>query len=174
MEYEIVESKKAKVTFSGITCTKSKCDKDVTYYWLSSDSLQEVYTQTVCPYSFFSTLDIKSDEPLEMNKIFSSPDSSNTISFEYPINQHISYVSVKAVVNGEEIYYQPKEIITLWGSLSRTTRSSSSWWLVIVGICGICACLVCVRRCLKAKPEYDPLSSEGDYWRIWKIIVFID
>lgn len=71
--YEIKDSKTAKVTFTGVTCTKSKCDKDISYYWLSSTSMQEVYTQTVCPYSYFSMLDIKSDHPITMTKITSSP-----------------------------------------------------------------------------------------------------
>ena len=40
VSYEIKDSKTAKVTFTGVTCTKSKCDKDISYYWLSSTSMQ--------------------------------------------------------------------------------------------------------------------------------------
>lgn len=81
MKYSITSGNKAKITFTGITCTKSKCDKDVQYSWLSSTSMQDVYSQTVCPYSYFSSLDVKSGHPIEQRKITSTSNSNSEIEF---------------------------------------------------------------------------------------------
>lgn len=68
LQYKIVDSDKAEISFNAIVCSStSKCDKDVKYYYMSSNNLQDVYTQTVCPYSYFQLLGITSSQPLKIN-----------------------------------------------------------------------------------------------------------
>lgn len=70
-------------------------------------NLQDVYTQTVCPYSYFQILGIASSQPLKISEINSKPDSNGVISFTYNFKEHVSYLAVKAVTADEEIYYKP-------------------------------------------------------------------
>ena len=166
LTYEIVDGKTARVTFNEVTCLKAKCDGSPVYYWMKSTSMQEVYTQSVCPYSYFSMLEIKSDHTIEMMKISSRADLQNKISFDYPIEDHISYLSVKAVVGeGEEVYYQPTEVITLWGSLSRSS-SSHVFNIFLVILCCLCPALIVIRKLMRPKIEerYEKLESDLDLW----------
>lgn len=67
VEYQITDRKMASVTFHSVVCSSgSKCGKDTKYYWMSGSNLQDVYTQTVCPFSFFQVLGIKSSQPLKI------------------------------------------------------------------------------------------------------------
>ena len=90
-----------------------KMYKKTKYYWMAGDNVQDVYTQTVCPYSYFQVLGIVSSQPLKQNQI--SLSSLNTvtgvITFDYPYLDHVSYLSIKALIGNEEIYYQPLQIV---------------------------------------------------------------
>ena len=97
-----MDAKKAKISFNAIVCsTGSKCDKNTRYYWMAGNNLQDVYTQTVCPYSFFQMAGVVSSQPLKINDISGSVDSTGVISFEYPFKDEVSYLSVKAVSGTE-------------------------------------------------------------------------
>jgi hypothetical protein len=65
---------------------------------MAGDNLQDVYTQTVCPYSFFQIAGLVSSKPLTLNYIDSKPSADGIISFSYPYSDHITYLAVKAVV----------------------------------------------------------------------------
>lgn len=75
----------------------AKCDKNVKYYYMTSNNLQDVYTQTVCPYSYFQVLGISSSQPIKINEITAKPDADGVIIFPYNYTDHVSYISVKAV-----------------------------------------------------------------------------
>lgn len=68
---------------------------------MSSNNLQDVYTQTVCPYSFFQMAGVISSEPLKINEISDKADSNGVITFDYPFKDQISYLSVKAVAGSD-------------------------------------------------------------------------
>ena len=98
-----------------------------------------------------------------MVKINSRADSHNKITFDYPLQDHISYLSVKALVAGEEVYYQPTEVITLWGSISRSSNSHALS-IFMIFLCCLCPVLILVRKLMKPKPEerYEKLESDLD------------
>ena len=163
LEYNISDTNKAKVSFSPVVCSSNtKCDKNIKYYWMAGNNLQDVYTQTVCPYSFFQMVGIVSSEPLTINEISASSASNGLISFDYPFKEQISYLSVKAVVGTDEIYYQPLEIITVWGTVSRAGKANYLS-LIFGGLCLFICSLICIRR-IKGKPskEYEKLSDRRE------------
>ena len=92
--------------------------------------------------------------------ITTTPDSDGKIAFEYEIPDHISYLSVKAVMEDQEIYYQPIEVITIWGSLTRASYANR-FFLLLGGVTLVCCCLIRIRR---KKKEYQELKDDGlDY-----------
>lgn len=58
---------------------------------------QELYSQTVCPTQYFSTLETVSTNPLPLKKIKADPDTKGKITFQYTLMDHISYVGVKGI-----------------------------------------------------------------------------
>lgn len=61
------------------------------------------------------------------------------------LEEHISFVGVKAVSdNGEESYYRPIEVVTVWGQLSRLSHSHK-FTLACFLFVSICALLAFVR-----------------------------
>lgn len=40
LQYQLIDSKTAEVSFSGVVCSQKKCSSDVRYYSLSSSNLQ--------------------------------------------------------------------------------------------------------------------------------------
>lgn len=128
---------------------------------MAGNNIQDVYTQTVCPYSFFQILNIISSQPIEVIQIGSRPDSNGVITFDYPYKDHVTYVSVKAVTGADEIYYQPIEVVTLWGTVTKTSKTNK----LVIGVTTLFACIclcICFRRCQK-KPtgpgRYDELPE---------------
>lgn len=133
---------------------------------MAGNNIQDVYTQTVCPYSYFQILNIISSQPIEIYPISSKPDSNGLITFDYPYKDHISYLSVKAVTGTDELYYQPIEIVTLWGTVTKTSKTNK----FVIGVTSlfVCICLcICFRRCQRKpsiliRSEYDELPDAGD------------
>ncbi len=54
---------------------------------MAGNNLQDVYTQTVCPYSFFQMNGVVSSQPLKINEISASSSSDGVISFDYPFKE---------------------------------------------------------------------------------------
>jgi hypothetical protein len=73
---------------------------------------------------------------------------------------HISYVGVKGInaKTGEEIYYRPIEIVTIWGQISRTS-TTHRFTLIGVSLCLFCVVLMWCRR--NARKGYKPLEEDG-------------
>lgn len=98
IEYQVVNSQSAIITISGVVCASGKCGSPVKYYWAADKSMQDVYTQTVCPYSYFQTAGVISVPPIKFNELANpNKNNENSISFDYPLLDHVSYLSIKAV-----------------------------------------------------------------------------
>lgn len=110
IEYSVIDSKTAVITIGGVVCASGKCGSSVKYFWAADKSMQDVYTQTICPYSYFQTAGVISVPPIKFYEITTKTSSTeNTISFDYPLLDHVSYLSVKAVSSdgSEEVFYKP-------------------------------------------------------------------
>lgn len=114
----------------------------------------------MCPTQYFATVETTSTNPLPLNKIKANPDSNGKISFQYTLMDHISYVGLKGINSktGEEIYYRPIEIVTIWGQISRTSNTHR-FTIVGVGLCLFCTALIWCRR--NARKGYRPLEEDG-------------
>jgi len=55
MEYSLIDSKKAQLTFSGLVCTSNdkNCAKDYSFFALSSNNMEDVFAQLVCSSIMF-------------------------------------------------------------------------------------------------------------------------
>ena len=159
LEYQLLNSQEAEITFVGAVCSGQKCTEDITYYYAASTDMPTLYSQVVCPRSYFSTETMVSQKPINMTKVSAKADSSNKMTFKYDMLEQISYLSIKGVYSGgNEVYYKPIEVVTVWGQLSRTSHSHK-FAMLMIGICGLCGALICVRRCSK-RQGYDKLREE--------------
>jgi hypothetical protein len=111
IQYQLLDSTKAELTFTSLVCGTSNknCNKDFTYSALSSDKLDNVYAQLVCPSIMFDLPEIKLLQSANITNISGSAASNNKITFTQTISNPIEYVGVKAVnsKSGEIVYYQP-------------------------------------------------------------------
>ena len=59
IQYQLLDSTKAELTFSALVCTGSdkNCGKDFSYTALSSDKIEQVYAQLACPSIMFDLPD---------------------------------------------------------------------------------------------------------------------
>jgi hypothetical protein len=109
IQYQLLDSTKAELTFSTLVCDDGKaCNKDYSYSAISSDKIDSIYAQLMCPSIMFSTSSIRQLKAATVTPITTTP-SSNKITFTQSISQDIEYVGVKAVNSktGEVVYYQP-------------------------------------------------------------------
>lgn len=70
------------------------------------------------------------------------------------------------MIGNDEIYYQPIEIITLWGTVTRTSKANKLALGVSSIILCLCLCL-CFRRCQKKSSGYGELPEGGDAFDYW-------
>ena len=82
LSYELGQSA-AKVTVPAVLCGDTGC-KGVKYYYIASPQEQEVFSQLVCPSSFFSTSGFSSSAPINLIKI-DGKISNNTVVFDFPV-----------------------------------------------------------------------------------------
>jgi len=76
----------------------------------------------------------------------------------FDITLGVQYVGVIAELDtGEEIYYRPIEIATLWGRLNQKTSSSYKLWLALIGTISVFCCLIFCRRI--SRQGYRPLNE---------------
>jgi hypothetical protein len=111
IQYQLLDSTKAELTFTSLVCSSGNknCNKDFIYSALSSDKLDSVYAQLVCPSIMFDLPEIKMLQSANLTNISGSAASNNKITFTQVISNPIEYVGVKAVntKSGEVVYYQP-------------------------------------------------------------------
>ena len=113
---------------------------------MTATKLKDLYTQLVCPSSFFSTFEDVSIPSITQQEVTPKENSDGTLSFDFNLVDQISYVGIKAKTSeAEEVYYKPIEVATLWGQLARTSHSHK---LAIssVLVCFLMGVVVCVRR----------------------------
>ena len=159
IEYQLLNSQEAEATFVGAVCSGQKCTEDISYYYAVSTDMPTLYSQMVCPRSYFSTQTMISQKPINMTKIDAKSDSNNKITLKFNMLEQISYLEVKGVYSGgNEVYYKPIEVVTVWGQLSRTSHSHK-FLMLMVGICGFCGALIVVRRIMNRRAGYDKLEE---------------
>ena len=99
LQYQLLDSTKAEITFSTLVCEGDKsCSKDFSYTSLISESLPSVYAQLMCPSIMFNTPSIRQLKSATLAPITATP-SSNKITFTEEISHDIQYVGVKAINN---------------------------------------------------------------------------
>jgi hypothetical protein len=160
IQYQLLDSTKAELTFTSLVCGGSdkNCNKDFSYSSLSSNSVQSVYSQLVCPSIMFDLPGVQLLKSPEISAIPSTSAKNNKITFTQAIKGEIEYVGVKAINSktGEIVYYQPVEIVTFWGQIHRT--SGTTFVLGLVLLCAFaCGAMVIYRRFKKNK-EYNSLG----------------
>lgn len=80
------------------------------------------------------------------------------LKFPYKLIDQISYVTVKATVEGgKEYVYKPIEIVTIWGHIARN-KHYHLFFLFLIGGIVLCAVLMGIRRW--TKPQYRRLAEE--------------
>ena len=61
LSYEIVGSQKAELTLRPPVCSSSQCSGKIKYYIMTSPKKVQLYSQLVCPSSYFTIGDISKD-----------------------------------------------------------------------------------------------------------------
>lgn len=54
IQYQLLDSTKAELTFTPLVCQDKTCSKDFTYTSVRADTLDSIYSQLVCPSIMFS------------------------------------------------------------------------------------------------------------------------
>jgi hypothetical protein len=164
IQYQLLDSTKAELTFTSLVCGGSdkNCNKDFSYSSLSSNSIQNVYAQLVCPSIMFDLPEVQQLKAAEVTAITTSSSKNNKITFTQVIKGDIEYVGVKAVngKTGEVVYYQPVEIVTFMGQMRRTSRTTFVLGIVLICLFA-CGAMIIYRRYKKNK-EYNSLGELND------------
>lgn len=163
IQYQLLDSTKAELTFTSLVCGNDKnCNKDFSYSSLSSNSVQSVYSQLVCPSIMFDLPGVQQLKSPDITPIPATSAKNNKITFTQAIKGEIEYVGVKAVnaKTGEVVYYQPVEIVTFWGQVHRTSVTTFALGTVLLCLFA-CAGMVIYRRFRKSK-EYNSLGELND------------
>jgi hypothetical protein len=132
------------VTVPAADCDGSPCT-NAKYYYLSSATEQEVYTQLVCSSSFFSTNGFNSSAPLTLYKIEAKV-VNKSLTFEFQMGAPSVYLGIKVVSErGEEVFYQPIEVASLWAKWQKVSLVQRSLMVLLV-LLFLCICAIFVRR----------------------------
>jgi hypothetical protein len=120
LNYQLMDARSARVEFDPLQCPDSNkaCYKDFTYSSISSDKLEGVYAQLVCPSIAFDLEDRQVLTEGHATAIHTSILNRDArISFTEAMKGDVDYVGVKAEnkKSGEVVYYKPVEIATFWG-----------------------------------------------------------
>ena len=116
----------------------------------------------------FDLFGFSQNKQAEVVPIKATTAKDNKLSFNFPVKEDINYVGVKAVnaKSGAIVYYQPLEITTIRGKISRVMQTASepqnmSWLIGIVIVISIIVSLIAFRRYQKKKNEaYRPLNYD--------------
>ena len=89
IQYQLIDSTRAELTFESIQCSdKKNCKKDFTYTALTSNSMESIYSQLVCPSIMFDLIAIKNTQPAKLSPIPSSS-SSNRLVYTQTLTEDI-------------------------------------------------------------------------------------
>jgi|JI61114C2RNA_FD_contig_71_644869_length_2040_multi_2_in_0_out_0_1 hypothetical protein len=144
IEYQLINSIDAEISFVPLNCNGKPCPK-AKYEYLSSTNLQNLYSQLVCPSNFFTFTETM--PPLHPTSISVSGNMTEPTRFEYRLLDQISYFGIRVMLdNGREYIYKPIEIVTIWGHISRNKRYHSFAITLFLGCVVICICMLLRRR----------------------------
>lgn len=80
LQYQLLSSTKAEISFEDVACNEEKnCRKDFSYTSLSSDSIESIYSQLVCPSIMFNLASLKQHKPATLASIIPNPSNSKII-----------------------------------------------------------------------------------------------
>jgi len=103
----------------------------------------------------------------EIVPIKATTSKDNKLLFNLPIKQDFNYVGVKAVnsKSGAIVYYQPVEITTFKGKITKAIATASeptnlTWIIGIVLLILICVPLFAYRRYQKKLQAYRPVGYD--------------
>jgi hypothetical protein len=121
--------------------------------------MQELYSHLACPGSLLLKSQQLPNSSIVQEEVFPVEKDDGNYTITFRLLNEITYVGIKAVNSkGKEVFYKPIEVSTLWGHLSRSTRShqASIGFLLCLVVLGI---VVCVRR--SARKGYRQIEQEG-------------
>lgn len=87
IQYQLLDSTKAELTFTTLVCGSNdkNCNKDFTYNSLTSNKIENIYAQLVCPSIMFDLPDTQQLKAAELTAISSSSIKNNKITFTQAI-----------------------------------------------------------------------------------------
>lgn len=77
------------------------------YILMTANKMVDLYSQLVCPSSYFSSFDSISIPPITQVELMPRENPDGTLSFQFQLIEQISYVGIKAASSGDEIFYKP-------------------------------------------------------------------
>ena len=163
IDYQLMDSRTARLEFDPVECPSinKNCYKDYTYSEISSDKLEAVYAQLVCPSIAFSLEDRQIITEGKSTPVHTSRFSNSRISFTENMKGDVDYIGVKAENSktGDVVYYKPIEIATFWGQIEKQGKGNNDFIGVILMLCVICCILIALRKRRQRLSEYAPLQS---------------
>ncbi len=118
IEYQLLDSTKAEITYSGVVCEKS-CQGQFSYSAITSPVMNRIISQLVCTSVSFDLLGFTQKDAPEVENISSKSDAK--IIFNHTLKEHTEYLGIKAFNSktGDLVYYPPVEIITFQGRIDK-------------------------------------------------------
>ena len=104
--YSIKDSQTVYLTITPPTCSGKECEGEIEYVVMSANKLQDLYTQLVCPSSFFPSVENVDVPKVEEKKLKPTQNEDKTISFEL-VTSYIEFVGIKAIHKDVEVFYKP-------------------------------------------------------------------
>ena len=114
----------------------------------------------MCSSSFFSLWNTNSTKSLTAIKI-NGHMSEKELTFDFTMSESLLYLGVKAVAeNGDEAYYEPIEIASLWSKWLKVSFTQRALMTLIILFSLTVCCIFCRRMSRKG---YRPLDESSQY-----------
>ena len=158
IDYLIKDSDTATLTISKPHCP-TDCGQ-IKYVLMVAETMQDLYSQLVCPTNFFANTDTVNIPAIPQKEIVPTENKDGTLSFDFDLLADICYMGIKIETStGAEAYYKPIEVVTIWGQFNRTSTGLKLTisTVLIVALLGI---ILLVRT--NARKGYKRISEEMD------------
>lgn len=154
--YEFVDDKRVNVSFWPLECQGCK---NIKYSIISSVNEDDLFQQLVCPNTFFGVITASFPKsPIRTEPITSSAQKDSPLTFIYTLENAIDYVGIVGKLEtGEEVFYRPIELATLWGKWNQQTTGIHKFWMTLIVVCVLCVLIIWVRR--MSRSGYRPLDE---------------
>jgi hypothetical protein len=131
--------------------------QNVKYQAISSENQEDLYKQMVCPNAFFGVVTAEASKPIHTESI-SVPKGQAEAEFVLTLQSGVSFVAVVGKLDsGQEVYYKPIEISTIWGKWSQQTGTWHKIWITAIVVLILCCIAIWVRRL--SRKGYRPLDE---------------